>query len=367
MFRELFVNFTILATLLFFGNIFFNRFRKASRKSMAKALLPWGAGAALGIVGIVLMEFSFRVDDRAMIDLRQTAILIAVYAAGIPGGLVASLLIGVVRFFFFGPIGVSSYAGAANAIVTFLLVAPVLRKGKLEPGRWAAAFAVQLIVLIGSFLVIIGTDAVQRIPIFAVIAAGTGIFTFFLLRHLNNSNELFAFMEDAAHRDFLTGLHNTRSFHLAYDRRLRRALRNEEGFGLILLDIDHFKQVNDTYGHQAGDLVLRQLGTILTSCCPADGYCARNGGEEFAVLVDRAYEEETGRVAERIRTAVEGYFFLMEDGTRLELTVSLGFGLSAAGSPKTLFRRVDDALYRSKESGRNRTSQALSEVLPSKL
>lgn len=362
MFRELFINFTILATLLFFGNVFFNRFRKSSLAVNSSSWLPWFTGVALGVVGIVMMEFSFPIGDNSVIDLRQTAIIMGVYVAGIPGGLGASLIIAAFRFFFFGNFGLSSYVGAINALVTFLLVILVLKKGQLEPKRWAAAFAVQFFVLIISLYIMVGSTTFAIVPVYSVIIAGTGVFTFLMLRHLKNSNELFAFMEDAAHRDFLTGLHNPRAFHLVYDRCVKRAQKNGEEFGLILLDIDHFKRVNDTYGHPAGDVVLRQLGKILASCAPLDGYAARNGGEEFAMVVDRRAEEAVVRIAERIRLAVEEHDFALEDGTRLKLTISLGYGLSDAGSPKTLFRRVDDALYRAKENGRNQTCKAGNEL-----
>ena len=266
------------------------------------------------------------------------------------------------RFFFFGNFGLSSYVGATNALVTFLLVILVLKKGQLEPKRWAVAFAIQFVVLIITLYILVGSTVLDIVPIYSVIIAGTAVFTFLMLRHIKNSNELFAFMEDAAHRDFLTGLHNPRAFHLVYDRRVRRAQKNGEEFGLILLDIDHFKKVNDTYGHPAGDVVLRQLGKILASCAPVDGYAARNGGEEFAMVVDCRAEEAIVRIAERIRLAVEEHDFLLEDGTQLKLTISLGYGLSDAGSPKTLFRRVDDALYRAKENGRNQTCKAGKEL-----
>jgi len=362
MFKELFINFTILATLLFFGNIFLNRFRKSSLAARSASWLPWFTGAALGVAGILMMEFSFPIGENSVIDLRQTAIIIGVYVAGIPGGFAASLIIAAFRFFFFGDFGLSSYVGASNALVTFLLVILVLKKGQLEPKRWALAFAVQVVVLLASFYIMIGPSFVNIIPVYSVIIAGTAVFTFLMLRHLKNSNELFAFMEDAAHRDFLTGLHNPRAFHMLYDRRVKRAQRHGEEFGLILLDIDHFKRVNDTYGHPAGDIVLRQLGKILTSCSPADSYAARNGGEEFAIVIDRYEEESVVRVAERIRSVVEGHAFVLDDGTGLQLTVSLGYGLSYAGAPRTLFRRVDDALYRAKESGRNRICKASNEL-----
>ncbi|NGZ76091.1 diguanylate cyclase [Saccharibacillus alkalitolerans] len=360
MFRELFINFTILSTLLFFGNIFLNRFRRSSLASISGTWLPWFTGAALGIVGIILMKFSFPIGDNSVVDLRQTAIIIAVYVAGIPGGLIASLSIAAFRLFFVGSFGLASCIGAANALVTFLLVIAVLKKGQLEPGKWAAAFAVQFVAFLLGISFAIGADVANIVPVYSVIVVGTGIFTFFMLRHLKHSNDLFAFMEDAAHRDFLTGLHNPRAFHLAYERRIKCAWKKGEDFALILLDIDHFKRVNDTYGHPAGDAVLRQLGAILSSCSPADGYCARKGGEEFAIVIDGGDESAAARIAEKVRSSVEKHPFLLEDGTCLQLTVSLGYGLSNEGPVKTLFSRVDDALYRAKEKGRNRVCRARS-------
>ncbi|MCQ4088780.1 diguanylate cyclase [Saccharibacillus sp. JS10] len=365
MFKELFINFTILATFLFFGNIFLNQFRKSSLSERSSAWLPWFTGVMMGFAGILLMEFSFPVSEHSIIDLRQTAIIIAVYVAGIPGGLVASIMIALFRFFFFGNIGLPSYIGAFNALATFALVIFIIKKLQLEPKRWAAAFAVQLLLLSVSLYITLGSAMLRILPIYGIIIAGTGLFTFLMLRHLRNSNQLFAFMEDAAHRDFLTGLYNPRAFHLLYDRRIWAAQKNGEEFSLILLDIDHFKKVNDTYGHPAGDLVLKQLGNILASCTPIDGYAARNGGEEFAMVIDRRDEESLTRITERIRISVESHDFMLEDGTTLKITISLGYGISSFGSVKTLFRRVDDALYHAKKSGRNRVCKAGTEIDPS--
>ncbi|GGN93104.1 GGDEF domain-containing protein [Saccharibacillus kuerlensis] len=361
MFKELFVNLTILSTLLFFGNIFFNRFRKSSLASNLESWLPWVNGIALGIVGIILMEFSFLVEGNSVVDLRQTAVIIAVYVAGIPGGLCASLLIAAFRLFFFGDLGLPSYIGAANPIVTFLLIILVLQKGRLEPIRWAVAFAMNYVVFLFSFFITIGTRVANIVPVYFVITVAAGVFTFFLLRYLKHSNDLFAFMEDAAHHDFLTGLYNSRSFHLAYDHRVKRASKNGEEFALILLDIDHFKRINDTYGHQAGDSVLRQFGTILSSFSPSDGYCARKGGEEFAIVINGINAAAAARIAERLRLGVEKHSFLLEDGIRLKVSVSIGYGSSKEGSAQTLFRRVDDALYQAKQTGRNRVCRALAQ------
>lgn len=364
MLRELFVNFTILATMLFFGNVLLNRFRHSSFATHSAFWFPGAAGLVLGGVGIMLIEFSFPLASHTIVDLRQSAIIIAIYVGGIPGGFIATAVIAIFRLFFYAPFGISSLIGAGNAVVTFVLVSLVLRKAQLNGYRWAAAFAVQFIVLMITLYVAVGPEVMATAPLLALITAGTGMFIFLMLRHLQNSNESFAMMEDAAHRDFLTGLYNPRAFFFAYERRVRLALKDREafGFGVILLDIDHFKKVNDAYGHPAGDVVLRQVGNILSVCSPIGGYCARNGGEEFVIIVDRPNEETVARTAERIRLTIEGHPFLLEDGTRLDVTVSLGYGLSDEGSPKTLLKRADAALYLAKESGRNRVAKAAAEL-----
>ncbi|MDO3412054.1 diguanylate cyclase [Saccharibacillus sp. CPCC 101409] len=357
MFKELFVNFTVLATLLFFGNILLNKVNRSRfRDSRWKS---WGAGAALGIVGIVLMKFSFPLSDHAVVDLRQTAIIIALYIGGIPAGLTASVVIAIFRMFFFGEFGYSSIIGAGNAMLTFALAASFLRPYKLEPVRWGFAFFVQFSVFLLSFFLVVGVQAFDVVPVYAPIIIGDGVFTFLMLRHLKRSNELFMFMEEAAHKDFLTGLNNPRAFHLLYERRVSLTVKTKERFALILLDIDHFKQINDTYGHPGGDAILRQFGALLPMNTPSNSYCARQGGEEFAIVLDRLNDREIGEVSERIRLAVEEHPFVLDDGRILRLTVSIGYGSSDSGSPKTLFNRVDEALYRAKEKGRNRACGVL--------
>lgn len=364
MLRELFVNFTILATMLFFGNVLLNRFRHSPLATHSTFWLPLAAGLVLGGVGIMLIEFSFPLDAHTIVDLRQSAIIIAIYVGGIPSGFIATAIIAIFRLFFYAPFGTSSLIGAGNAVVTFVLVSLVLRKAQLNGHRWTAAFVIQFIVLMITLDVAVGPEVMALAPLIALITAGTGMFIFLMLRHLKNSNASFAMMEDAAHRDFLTGLYNSRAFFFAYERRVRLALKDREafGFGVILLDIDHFKKVNDAYGHPAGDVVLRQIGNILSVCSPIGGYCARNGGEEFVILIDHLNEDAIARTAERIRLTIEGHPFLLEDGTRLDVTVSLGYGLSDEGSPKTLLQRADAALYLAKESGRNRVAKAAAEL-----
>jgi len=166
-------------------------------------------------------------------------------------------------------------------------------------------------------------------------------------------------LNDQAHSDALTGLHNR----AAFDEELARvalAARFDEhgpGLGLVLIDVDHFKCCNDRFGHQAGDEVLRRIGRAISSSVREDELSARYGGEEFAVVLPSVSPEELAGVAERIRAAVEAVQLSIED-TTLSVTVSVGGALAreVAGPDRVtgLIALADRRLYDAKHAGRNR-------------
>jgi two-component system, cell cycle response regulator len=164
-------------------------------------------------------------------------------------------------------------------------------------------------------------------------------------------------VHDSALKDGLTRAYNRRVF----DDRLRSefsfAARHDRSLVLLLVDVDHFKSVNDTYGHQAGDCVLQQVATLIASTLRAEDCCARYGGEEFAVLIRDTSPADAMVVAERVRALVAAQQVEWA-GQKITVTVSIGMACSVAMPPTedsaSLLRRADEALYQAKESGRNR-------------
>lgn len=157
--------------------------------------------------------------------------------------------------------------------------------------------------------------------------------------------------------DALTGLANRRHALETMQTMATRAYRKDEPLGVILLDIDFFKRVNDRYGHPVGDLVIREIATILQASAREYDLVARFGGEEFLVLCDGGTLETAVAMAERIRLAVEGRRIEYLPGEFLSVSVSLGVcsAMPQAASPIEQWIQVaDQALYRAKESGRNR-------------
>ncbi|WP_236783846.1 GGDEF domain-containing protein [Azospirillum humicireducens] len=162
-------------------------------------------------------------------------------------------------------------------------------------------------------------------------------------------------LRDAALSDPLTGLANRRAFFGAIDREVAGALRQHTPMSLLMLDIDHFKEVNDARGHDAGDAVLVALSRVLLRGVRQSDLVARFGGEEFAILLPCTPVEGAFLLAERLRCAVRDSG-IEHDGTVLHVTVSIGVSSLTrnADRPDSLIKAADIALYRAKSDGRDR-------------
>ncbi len=162
--------------------------------------------------------------------------------------------------------------------------------------------------------------------------------------------------------DGLTGLYNHRHFHERLGLEVERSQRNGLPLSLVMIDVDRFKQLNDTYGHPAGDEVLRQLARVLTDTRRANDVVARYGGEEFAVILVDTAKITAGRVAERIRERVaehdisEAVAAVGKGRARLSITISLGVATfpEDGADAGALVRAADNALYAAKRAGRDR-------------
>ncbi len=155
--------------------------------------------------------------------------------------------------------------------------------------------------------------------------------------------------------DGLTGLANRRAFHHGFDVMINRARRRCAPLCLILADVDHFKRINDTYGHPFGDEVLREVARALSDVVRVVDLVARYGGEEFAVVLEDSDERGGRRMAERLRKAVEGLELCCGE-EEVHVTISLGLSVfpRATALKEELVSFADQALYRAKQSGRNR-------------
>ena len=173
---------------------------------------------------------------------------------------------------------------------------------------------------------------------------------------VNSSLELVELMhekKELAHRDFLSGLYNRRYFMEHGHLLTKTAHRNHHSIAVAMIDIDHFKVINDTYGHDIGDLVIHGTGVLLHELLRETDLLARYGGEEFCLLMQDMSFDQIEYVAEKIRSTVEEHRMSVPN-TQLAFTVSIGIFYSTSTTLETMMKRADENLYHAKESGRNR-------------
>jgi two-component system cell cycle response regulator len=164
-------------------------------------------------------------------------------------------------------------------------------------------------------------------------------------------------LEEQATTDGMTGLLNKRTLITEAERRIKVAARFGKPLSLLVADIDHFKNVNDTYGHDVGDDVIKGLGEVLRRIKRDTDAVARFGGEEFVIVCEQTDEEGAVNLAERLRRELENTTFQTELGP-LKVTCSVGVAPfpQAGHDYATLFKATDEALYVSKRTGRNRVT-----------
>jgi diguanylate cyclase (GGDEF)-like protein len=256
-------------------------------------------------------------------------------------------------------------AGLATAL---MMLAPVWRF-VLYPRDWAErALGVSILIYAISALVrciftltYSGPPLMHHLylpesmrPLFAVFYGGLPLMVASLMVNVINER-LSRTLRLSATTDGLTGLLSRRAVHEVADRLIARPGGGGESITVLMIDLDHFKSINDRYGHSAGDLVLQHAATVLRSALRADTWLSRYGGEEFVVLLRGNTAEVAGIVAERLRATLAKAPCTVDDVGTISVTASVGVALARTGEGfADVLKRADAALYRAKNAGRNR-------------
>lgn len=171
---------------------------------------------------------------------------------------------------------------------------------------------------------------------------------------------MYGHLENAALTDPMTKIYNKKYLLEALDAEFKRAKTLNNDFSILFFDIDHFKKINDTYGHDAGDYVLKEFTALIKTKClrPKDVF-SRYGGEEFVVLLLNTPAQQAAEIAETVRAQTEAHAYIYE-GKRIKVTASIGVAElnSLIDSPQSLLKVADKALYSSKQNGRNQVTVA---------
>ena len=172
---------------------------------------------------------------------------------------------------------------------------------------------------------------------------------------------------ELADTDSMTGLLTNRAYQERLDAEFKKAQAGKQSLALLIIDVDYFKHVNDTYGHPQGDELLRQLGEVIRQHARKDDICCRYGGDEFTIVMPQTIKAEAAMVAGRVRQAVEDRLFQL-DGATAKITISVGVAgfPQDTGTRPALVKAADDALYAAKQSGRNNVKIANRLLIQSK-
>ncbi len=192
----------------------------------------------------------------------------------------------------------------------------------------------------------------QEIKNSDVISIGKTVFKF--IREDNLESAYYREIYELSTKDGLTNLANKRYFNELLTKEISRVKRHQDTFSIMMMDIDHFKKVNDQYGHPAGDYVLKQIADILQGNVRQEDLLARFGGEEFICLLTNAKVKAGAKIAEKMRQLVAEHQFLWD---QIQIPVTMSFGLTEfqnSDTNETLIERADQKLYEAKNKGRNR-------------
>ncbi|MCP3029897.1 diguanylate cyclase [Halobacillus sp. A1] len=314
-------------------------------------------GYLTAAIGLLLMLFSIQVTDHVMIDLRHVPVMILAYYGGFIPAITSSVLIALSRFLF----GINESAIMAFGFMISLGVIMSVIGRYFRKGRYRTILLMNIIsmsMITGNLYVLLpDIESFREIIVFFwLIAIPTALLATAFFRDIQNSKKMFIKFKNDAKTDFLTGLANVRQFDNTLNELILASNRRKEDVSLLLIDIDHFKNVNDTFGHDAGDSVLKQLSELLQRNARPTDKVSRNGGEEFSLILPDCSLNTALTIAERIRRAVEGHTFLLPDGREINACVSIGASNlnETASSRDDIFKRADNALYKAKTTGRNK-------------
>ncbi len=354
MLNSLLVNASILISFLYFGSQLFINKRMDAQSDMKTKLV---VGALFGLTGCLLMFNGIDLSNNMIMDFRLIALIVSTIYCGRVSGFVTGVIIIAFRFGYFG-INSASFAALVNLTIIYAFLAFISTAKWNFNKKYIAMCAVNLIssaVWTALFVMdmTIVCNILYRYTLSTIVVS---IIVYFALVYLFKTNELYIKLMQESTKDFLTGLNSVREFDRLLNKYSAAAADKQADLSMLMMDIDFFKKVNDTYGHSSGDRVLKQLADILLTSSGEGAILSRKGGEEFAVLLPDFKFHEAFHIAERIRKDVERKEFLLDKGIKIKITVSIGISSypERTQNLNDLLHEADNALYHAKRTGRNK-------------
>lgn len=363
MVNDLFINVLLLISSTFVGG---HILKEIPERLMNKIYGKILTGIGGGLLGILMMVYTIQVvGTNTLLDLRALSMIMASSVGGLWATIIAGFIIILYRVGHFG-INQSSLFAVAHIFLYIISFHIINKKVNVYWKNWFSKLAIALFILVTTFLYLLrNVDNHYAIIIkFAIVVVCAGTLEYYLLEYTRRSNELYRIYKKDSVKDFLTGLNNLRSFDNLLNASFSRVKENNEKLSCLMIDIDHFKKVNDTFGHAVGDMVLRELANILRKNCRNFDIVGRIGGEEFSVLLLDCDKTRALEIGTRIREAVKEHKFPIGDDKVIHITVSIGVATypDTVGNLEEVMEKADIALYKAKQTGRDKvcdTSQCI--------
>ena len=356
---DLFINLCVLISLIF---IYLQLRWKSNLEKKSYVFSVIIDGFAGGLLGFILMNFSIQVTTETIVDLRYVPVMLIIMFIGVPQAVISAILIIISRFLF----GVTTSAIGAMILMAILILGYIIinkfyKKYTIDQNLLRQSlsfiifsnivFSIIISVLVKDFMVL-----TSLIPSYWIISIIGGLISVFFVEYVLKTQYLLMKYEKESTTDFLTGLNNVRQFDAIWNTLISNATVKNERLSLLMIDIDHFKHVNDTFGHPIGDSILVELGQILKEASRSFDVVSRNGGEEFSVILPDCPNHQAIEIAERIRREVEIHNFKVSQKETIHITVSIGVATypETVNDTNQIVDIADECLYKAKRTGRNK-------------
>lgn len=322
MLEKLFINATILVTFITLGTMI-NSDPIDNTVTYSNKIKR---GLCLGILGSILIHYGVSVNKVIVIDFRYIPIIIATLTGGYISALITGLIIAISRMIFDGAINIVSIFSGITVFIYSISCCLIAKQVKTMKMNWIYMSIFYFLIEIG-FLV----HFVKEIP-YLIYLITIMIFFMATLTTVTYHYVNYTFLIDKLHEkykkelteDYVTGLHNEKQFVKYLNKLISRVSEKQKVVSLLIISIDDFKNINDTYGHSEGDLLLKKISNIITTACRSFDIISRISGDKFAIILDNCEEEQAKKIGERIRSTIEYNTFILSDKTEFYLTVSVG-------------------------------------------
>jgi diguanylate cyclase len=352
MLQDLFINGAILIAVISLGNqILINQDVTPSSPWKLKLFFS----TAAGILGVLLMLNSVKVTQGIILDFRNIAVVLSAAYCGFLPAIITGLIIGIFRLLYTG-LSYIALLGSLNVLI-IAFACGLINNLKISKSKKWTLMGICIIIISNIMLSLVIND---RLTLFQTVIFYTTsmvivlLLVYYYVKYIDLLRYTYRKYQRESVKDHLTGLNNVRQF-VTQLSKISSNLTDESLISMLFIDIDYFKKINDSYGHQNGDKILEDLGKILFSKSNNTDFVFRNGGEEFSVLMTDCPREKILEVAERIRKAVQDHKFYLYDSRVIRVTVSIGVAIypDSVKDINQLVKKADEALYEAKRTGRN--------------